>query len=126
MIHDIGAWLSAHEAQANLYSTWLLAFALYVLFVVELVSWAVMHYQQPRTLFGRRLKGKKAGTTWLFLGLALLYTASLILYYTYPNTPVGIWARTGIRVFTVGAALFAVMQGARFFSSFREENWGRP
>ena len=125
-IDELKAWLIANEEQFDLVTVWALVLGLYVLFGVKLASWAVIRYQQPITPVGIALRGQKLSEAVFYFAWGTVYTGTLILYYSYPGEPFGIWVRMLLRSMAVAGIAGAVIHGLRFSAALRFENWGRP
>ena len=125
MWNDMGAWLTRHEQDADLYSVWCIVAAFALLAIVKLVTWGTIRNQRDRTSAGTALKGQKAAETVMFVCLAGLYGLSLWVFYT-GSMPINIWGRTAIRFAVVGGTVTAAVFGMRLILALRELNFGRP
>ena len=114
------AWLAAHDLTIELTAAWLLASALTVSALVNLVSWLALRYQVDQTDVGRTLKPKKLSESVKDSGLASLYWLGLWAYYDTHDF--GVWEKLFVRALVVGGAVGASIAGVRFVIALWREN----
>jgi hypothetical protein len=124
LLHDIEAWVTAHDLTIDLVTIWALTLGFATLSAVNAISWIVLRNQHDLTPVGKALKGKKASEAVMCLAMASLYGLTLAAFYF--GTEFGIWDRLTIRAFVIAGIGGAAVYGIRFVKSLRGQNWGQP
>ena len=121
-----GDWLARHEEKADLWTVWVLVIGFVVLALVKIVTWHIIAKQHDRTDVGRSLKRQKLAEFVMHTCLAMLYGASLVIYYSEGGVVLGVWQLMVIRLLLIGGMTVAAYAGLRFVRALQHERWGEP
>jgi hypothetical protein len=109
MFNGITDWLLLHEDQADRILVWSLFICYAALALVKVGTWHIMKIQRDRTRLGRALKRQYMAEIFKNAGQSALYGVIILLDATYPDSPINVWERMGIRIVVVVSIVFAVI-----------------